>query len=145
MQAKAARLVGFERKAKGHHGRFHGWSREATAVPGTGEEKVELVGRVCALPTALAVKQAEREAIAQYTGNVRRCATLDHKLKDTVTISDEMRRGRLMRKARGGAVSLWTGTDRAGCTPAQHRENAKHGKATIKWAPVDRAWEIVKK
>jgi hypothetical protein len=139
MQAKAERAKIYKRKAQGRHGTWHGWTFEEK------EEKVEMTGRVCALPTSLAVKQAEREAIAASTVNVKRCATLDHKLKDTRPISDEMVRGRLMRKARHGSVKLWSGTDGAPCTPAQQRENRKHGTATLRWAPVDRPWEIVKK
>jgi hypothetical protein len=119
-----------DRKA-GRHDRFHGWTRSADALPGTGEEKEERIGRACPMPTSAEVKHAEAVALAACNLKVKHIAC------DGIMPPNVM--GKTMRKARGGSVKLWSGTDgRKGNLPRIVRP-------TIKWADHPTVWPIIKK
>jgi hypothetical protein len=109
----------------GRHDRFHGWTFEET------EEKAERIGRACPMPTSAEVKHAERVALAACNLEVKHIAC------DGIMPPNVM--GKTMRKARGGSVKLWTGTDgRKGNLPRIVRP-------TIKWADHPTVWPIIKK
>jgi hypothetical protein len=125
LQGKMDRNDKLRARKAGRHERFHGWTRGET------EEKPELVGRASALPTSAEVKHAEAVALAACNLRVKYIAC------DGIMPQGIM--GKTMRKARGGSVKLWSGTDgRKGNLP----------RLPIKplvWADHPTTWTLYKK
>jgi hypothetical protein len=104
-QQKVAKQKAYRSTVQGRHPRFHGWTFEET------QQKVEIKGRaLCPMPDN---KTSNDATIATYAGKITKYAVGEHNTRDGYAkLMPQGSYGLTMRKAKGGKVPLWTGTDR---------------------------------